>query len=218
MKNFIRFIVMIIVVGLLFFLVKFLMDKNEVYVLNHPEEVNNQTEPIDILKPKPEDFTKKDEEPSKSTEELIAEINDIERTNSESNAVVSKNDNLTVIELGSKYQDYFDSFGVNEVVVTIQVAGNMVHFIPFSDFIDEQEFHFNNDGELVLYKNVGAGSGFVTKLYFDKGQLIQREDIDAGEIIDNSDPSGEVFTPAEYDTDEVLSRAARIYATYLSNY
>lgn len=137
-------------------------------------------------------------------EEKISKINLIETKNNLSNLAKSLEDSLGADIMGTKNQDYFDSFDMTEMAVTVQVAGSMIYIIPFPDLVDNAQYHYDKDGNLVLYICELIGVGGEVRYYFENGIPLTQE------------TNVEEDIPINYEsTNEIIERSKLIYDKYM---
>lgn len=134
----------------------------------------------------------------------ISEINMIETKNRLANLTNTIEDSVGIEIIGEKNQDYFDNFSIKEMSVNIQIAGTMIYIIPMPDFVDNAQYHYDENGELALYICELTGIGGEVRYYFDNGKLLTRlENIEEDVII-----------PSE-NINEIVNRSKVIYDKYI---
>ena len=134
----------------------------------------------------------------------IEAIKKIENQNK--SAVPSKTieDNVGIDIMGNMVQDFMESFETDELAVTVQVAGSMVYIIPASDFLDNTQFHYDENGNLILYIREFIGIGGEARYYFENGTPI---------IINMKvDKKNQMQFES---TDEILQRSKIVYDKYM---
>ncbi len=138
-----------------------------------------------------------------SDEDIIANIQVIENRNEGiPTPPIIIEDNVGTNIFGEK--DYFTSFEVDEMGVTVLKNGSSITMIPAPDFLDTQVFHFYDDGTLALYVSVSNTIEGKTKYYFYKDKLIDiKQEVEEGINIP--------FKKAE----EILARAKLVYNQYM---
>ncbi len=146
-----------------------------------------------------------------SGEQLNEEV--ISQVVSSANMLRTQNNNETLIDtiedsvgvniIGTEYQDLLNILETNELSVNVQTAGTMVYILPVSDFVNNQQYHYDENGDLVLYVCELMGIGGEIRYYFNENQLVKTE-----EKID-----GELFTKYE-DENEIVQRAKLVYDKY----
>ncbi len=245
MKKFLRFIVTVLVISIVIGGTYFLIKESRRYKNNHPEEVEvTVVNKDDVISPKTEDKKEPmipadettiviisgetaqksgEEEPElprsetfSTKEALIDSIKLIEQRNVGANVTNTIQDKVGEEVVGSKYKELFELLNTSTTSTTIQIAGSMIYIIPASDFLDSQQFHYDEDGNLVLYVVEGAGTGFKTKYYIVNETLIEKVGEDVGEIYDEANiESGEEMILDETDLQDVYTRARSLYSEYL---
>lgn len=215
MKGFLRFLILLLVVSIIVGLVYFLVLKNNEYKENNPEPVATST-------PAPTNTTSRiDNKPkkvAKTDEELIKEAKDLETQNIISNEIRSFEEEFGVDLIGSDYKDYFKVMNVDKTNVTVQCAGTMIHVMPYSDFIDSMEYHFDIKGNLVLYVIEQSGLGNKFKYFLDGDRIIKEEFVLQDEEYYSGDNSGEIMsfqTTKDINLAEVKEIANKLYDKYV---
>ena len=141
---------------------------------------------------------------SGNIEEKISKINLIETKNNLSNLTKSFEDSLGADIIGTKNQDYFVSFDMTKMDVTVQVAGSMVYIIPTPDLVDNAQYHYDKDGNLALYICELVGVGGEVRYYFENGILLTQETNVEEDILINYE-----------NTKEIIERSKLIYNKYM---
>ena len=240
MKSLLRFLITALVIGIILYETYFLIKENRMFDIFHPEEYDDEIVTTDNGKKDDKQNTpicsgekntsttienepKDEKEPVKpnsetySSKEALLDI--IDRTEAKNTTSIVKDtiqDRVGLDVVGAKYADLFNFLGTNSTSCTIQVAGSMISIMPASDFIDIQQFHYDEDGNLVLYVVEGAGSGFKTRYYFANNTLIEKKMEDAGEIEESGDNiSGESIHADNTDLNDIVSRGSSLYVKYL---
>ena len=188
MKGFLRFLILVLVVAIIVGLVYFLVLKNNEYKENNPEPVatstpaptTNTTNRIETVKVE------------KTDEELIKEAKNLETQNIISNEIRSFEEEFGEDLIGSDYKDYFKVMNVDKTNVTVQCAGTMIHVMPYSDFIDSMEYHFDIKGNLVLYVIEQSGLGNKYKYFLNGDRIIKEEFVLQDAEYYSGENSGEV--------------------------
>lgn len=144
-------------------------------------------------------------------EAKIDKINTIESENRLGKLVKSFEESVGMDIIGTSAKDYFQSFEVDTVGANIQVTeniqgtGSMVYIIPAPDFFNNAQYHYDSNGNLILYVCELTGVGGEMKYYYDNGELIAH----VNEIEED------IMLTYE-DADEILTRATIIYAKYVN--
>ena len=244
MKKFLRFIITVLVISIILGGTYFLVKESRRYQYAHPEEpevivVENKeevvcpkekTEPIIIYIQSGEKvssgeiITQSGEEnldipraeTYSSKDALLDSIKRIEDKNVASHVTNTIQDKVGAEVVGSKYKELFELLNTSTTSTTIQIAGSMIYIIPASDFLDSQQFHYDEDGNLVLYVVEGAGTGFKTRYFITNETLIEKVGEDVGEIYDeDNQESGEQMMLDETDLEDIYNRARALYDEYL---
>lgn len=232
MRKILRLIITVFVIGLLGYTIYFLMDNNNAYPGTIYESGNDwEDNPLfeinsgnqqGILGEK--DSGNQNEVPSGNVnsgesqlenqfpskvsgdtlEEKIASINLIETKNRLANLKKSLDDTVGVEMIGLKNKEFMESFEMNQMAVTVQVAGTMVYMIPAPDFVDNAQYHYDENGNLVLYICELTGIGGEIRYYFENGVCFKQE----ANIEEN------IEIPYE-SVEEILDRATLIYQRYM---
>lgn len=179
--------------------------KNNIDIENKDENLNLIDFPIksgDVSEEKTEEFIQ--EMTSGDIEDKISKINLIETKNNLANLSKSFEDNVGINVMGTKNQDYFDSFDMSQMNVTIQVAGSMIYIIPMPDFVDNVQYHYDKNGNLALYVCELMGIGGEIRYYFDNEILLTK----TTNVEENIEISYE-------DTNEIIMRSKLIYNQYM---
>lgn len=177
-------------------------------VLVFPEDLEESSGEVEE-NPKEEPIDESEEETQIDSGEIVDKIKELYIINNESNIDKTFEEKIGADILGETYEELFKMLKVDSTLVNIQIAGTMVHLLPYSDFIDEQEFHYDEDGNLVMYQTRGSGTGVVTDYYFHEGTLIER-------VFDSTDEGdGEIPDTDNISVDEVIARSKVIYDKYL---
>ncbi len=206
MKSFLKVIVTIIVIAVIIGSVYYLEKINSCYKIKQicdgkndkKEETVNQIENNEVKEQEPaNEVTPSSDFFNSSIEEQIAYINLIEQRNIEANATKTIEENVGLETIGIEYSDLFKTMQMDSALVVIQVAGSMISILPYSDFIDAQEFHYDENGHLVLYTYTETGRGLKSKYYINNNEVIsieREEEPLENETIDEVINSGEDFS------------------------
>lgn len=230
MKRFLKFVVTIVVILVITFTIYFLMKNMSRYETKHNNDTTLQSGnsqenyEIENLEKNEENNVQngnkiiddvKSQEPSgeivssdnnftKDLDSKIKTIKNIENQNESAIPTDTIEDNLGIDILGTDFQSFFQAFQIEEAAVTVQIAGSMVYILPTSDFLDNMQFHYDKNGNLVLYVREFAGIGGETKYYFEFEKLITI----------NMDIESESQMQYE-NVDEILQRARLVYDRYI---
>lgn len=137
-------------------------------------------------------------------ENKVTNIKNIERKNEFIGEPQIFEDSVGLDIIGIKNKDFFTTFNLSELTVTVQTAGTMVYIIPNSDFIDNAQYHYDENGNLILYVRELIGVGGEIRYYYEDGKFLKEEQIiEEGIEIDDEDKL------------EILQRAKLIYEKYI---
>ena len=177
MKNFLRFLITVLIIGIIIYAVYFLVTQNKIYKQTHPVEFNTEENTQESETNEPENEIQENIEPvvQLSEEEIISNAKDIENANMNANVRSTIEGKVGLDVIGMEYSELFEMTNMDSADVTIQVAGTMVNIMPFSDFIDNQEFHYDERGNLVLFAYTEQGRGLKTRIYVHDGKVIKIE-------------------------------------------
>lgn len=230
MKKFIKFIVTILVVCIIGSTLYFVLKMNSDYqssnssgdnlsgdtlLENTPsgelnEEVDNNLNVDENINNTENNSNENIENPEKTQvltiEEKENKIKEIENQNRTSNLTKTLEDNVGIDVMGTKNTEFLESTGMDAISINVQVAGTMVYIIPAPDFIDNAQYHYDENGNLVLYICELTGIGGEIRYYFENGNLLsQSYNVEEGAQIN--------FENAE----EIIQRANIIYEKYMKN-
>lgn len=151
---------------------------------------------------KQKDFPQTDEEINIA----IAEIDKIVKKNKVNGNVKIIDEYLTSSTLGKNTEDYFENFEVDVISVTIEVGSFSLVIIPTTDFLDTQEYQFNDSGELVKYICTSNTKGGSMEYYFYNNKIL----LTISDLLDKDDVQ---FT--NEDVEDILNRAEKLYGMFL---
>lgn len=202
MKGFIQFLAGVLVIAVILVTVKFLVtSKVEVPEVVLPSGDVAQSGEIEksgeIIRPE------------LNVEEAIKDIDNL-AIKLDAGELQSTNESGISVEVGGA--------GVAELLTIFEVSGdtlpgktevrnNRVELIFVSDFIENQIFYYDEEGDLVLYKTVSSTVGGEVRYYFVKGESIKVV-FDYAELEAN-----EQATPD--NVQDILARSIIIYNKYL---
>lgn len=231
MKKILQLIISLVVIALVGYTIYFLISSNNQYYEVKPNNEsgniaeNNQNDEDKAVTPEilssgneieTDDDDKTDDNTGVNNEEnaeivsgdtlesKIASINMIETKNRLANLTKSLEDDIGLEIIGLKNKEYMESFEIDEMHVTVQVAGSMVYIIPFPDFVDNAQYHYDENGNLALYICEFIGVGGEVRYYFENGVLLTTQE-NVEEDIEITYESSE----------EIIDRAALIYERYM---
>ena len=201
MKSFMKIIVTLIVLGVIAFVVGFL--------LMNPQNIKPSTEVnsgeskninLDSIEKVVEE---KNSDKGLAKEDIIAEI-DKQVTAINYNGIVDEFDKrLTEEETTNSVQEFMKYFNVKDLLVKVRIKKGCIEMIPYSDFIENMVYYFDGAGNLILFESVSTTVGGSCKYYFQNGELV--DTIVAYNEKTNND--------AENATD-ILKRAKNIFDNY----
>lgn len=231
MKGFLKFIISILVIAVIAYTLYFFLTNNAVYqeqyvsgethisgegareeltenIINADDEsqkeIENQTPNFSGEKTSGDASGNKENLDENVLEEKVADINLIETKNRLANLTKSLEANVGIDIVGTKNQDFMDSFDMEQMNVTIQVAGTMVYIIPTPEFVDNAQYHYDENGNLVLYICEFTGIGGEIRYYFENDNLLTQ--------VDNVEEDVQL----DYESaQEIVARAHMIYENYM---
>ena len=224
--RFFKFILIVLIIAVIVFEVYFLLKENKSFKENNPD-INTQNVSGEVIN---NEVSGEEVEPTKPIADVkttVQDIDNIARLNIESSNVSTTVESVGLEVIGEKYKEMFSTLGTSSTTVTIQVAGTMIHLMPYSDFVNEEEFHYDEDGKLLLYVLTASGKGDKVKYYlndksiigiklYEDGEPEETVDTTSGEELSSGDVSGEEYSIInEVDIDEIQERGAYLYNKYL---
>ncbi|MBR3281358.1 MAG: hypothetical protein IKI57_05945 [Clostridia bacterium] len=229
MKSFLRFILTVCIIGLIVFEVYYLINNNKTYKIEHPDVATENSGEVKEPEKEPVEEKEEVEVVDNNTKISISEIDEISRLNIETANVHSVEEDVGLEVIGENNKDFFDAMNINTTRVRVQTAGSMIHVMPFSDMLNEEEFHFDERGNLVLYMVTSTGKGDKAKYYLDNGNIIGFVFYEDGEEQESNastknesgetNNSGEVMVTSSLtdrvDIKEVSQRGAYLYRRYI---
>lgn len=156
------------------------------------------------------------ENATNQTNDDKTQVNDLKEPNEDLNESHSYEYNVTFEQtqcltmnmgkelLGNNVNDLLDVLEVNEIPVIFQRVrnnnGTKITIMPMSDFVDNQEFVYDVNGNLLLYTTISTTVGGNVQYHFSNNILVQ--------TINNME---EFVVPVYEEQDEILARASRLY-------
>lgn len=208
MKSFMKFLATILVVALIGYVVYYMC------IINKPsnEPIKNKSgEQIIDVEPSVSGEDEKSGEISKpelSGEALLNKKKEdikIKMAKIESGEIVKQSDeDLDLNIAGKDGENLKEYFNVEKLHSTVIVKKGKIEVIPYIDFLNNQIFYFDDDGKLIFYENVSNGVGGSSKYYFENEELLDVEH-------NYEEPS---LVIENENTEEILSRAKSLYATF----
>lgn len=135
--------------------------------------------------------------------QMINKANMIRTQNNNETVINTIEDSVGIDIIGTEYQDLLNILETNELSVNVQKAGTMIYILPVSDFVNNQQYHYDEEGNLVLYVCELMGIGGEVRYYFNENQLIKREE--------NIDGEGFMNYEEPY---EIVKRSNVVYNKY----
>lgn len=129
-----------------------------------------------------------------SKNELMNSIDEIEANNNNSKIKDSIEARVGLDVIGEKYESSFKVYDAKDTGVIIQTAGTMINIIPKSDNFDRQAFHYDTNGNLVMYLVESSKDEFITRYYILNNKLVEK----LGE-----DKDGKIYTEEDLLPKEV---------------
>ena len=105
-------------------------------------------------------------------EDIISRIEEQVRMNAWSGEEESMHDDLTLDLVNDSAKDFMKYFKQNTISVTVKKGERMIEIIPDTDFVNNMIYHFDENGELILYESVSQTVEGSCKYYFDNGKGI----------------------------------------------
>lgn len=224
MKNFLKFLITILVISIVTFVVCYFTQNLDVKNGNDGNiEISGETDSGDKEQELP-NLSGNDKEiilPNEETisEENVTELNsgeevskddekDIDEIISElysGEILTSYTENLSGDMLGEVVYDIMINFNVDSFPATINIRKQCIEIIPFTDFLNNMIYYYDETGKLICYENVSVTVGGNTRYYFENEEI--------KEIKDSYD---ELVTINHEIDAEILRRARDLYYKYLS--
>lgn len=209
MNSFLKLLISIVIICIISTTVLYLLENNSNDIVpdDNQNYIENNEQNEDQIEDN-ENISEPNEELNTLTkEEMILEIDDIVARNELISFANKKEESIGVDILGSSIQEYMNYFNSESINVEIYIQGTSVRIIPMPDFLNTQIYHFNTDGDLVMYMAVSNTIDKKIKYYFYNGELIDKivnleEDIDIEIEFENSE--------------EIIQRAVNVYNRYLN--
>ncbi len=195
MKNFLRLCVSIITIFIVIASVLFLLDRKQ--------KGNNRVEDPFISSG---DKSGEGQNETSFQEEKAKNIKQIEERNLKDTSIKTVHDSVDLSIMGKQNEDYFTSFEVEEVSVMVQLSGSMIAIIPAPDFLNNAYYHYDQNGNLVLYVCELIGVGGQMRYYFDQGKLFHKEETVEEDI-----------SLSWEEEAEILQRATMVYQKYIGS-
>lgn len=210
MKSFLKFLITIFVLGLICYLVY--------YVVNDYKNIDNGIYEIsgEILSGDSGEIFDYDGS-GEDIEEISGEVSGEISINlkDEINLKVMEiesGEDITILDselesnvLGVDAKDFMDYFNVSTLSVSVNLKNGKVEIIPYNDFLSNQVFYFDEQGMLILYEKVSTTVGGSSKYYFDNNVNFDIEH-------NYEEPSLEIINE---DSSDILFRARYMYTKFL---
>lgn len=143
------------------------------------------------------------------SENIVQAINEakmIENQNKNEIVINTVEDNIGLEIIGTEYKELLNMLETNTLSVNVQTAGTMVYILPVSDFVNNQQYHYDENGNLVLYISELMGIGGEIRYYFYNNQLIKTEDTVEEELFINYENSNEIIQRAKVVYDKYFKQ------------
>lgn len=197
MKNFIRFLITVFLLVIVCVTIYFCINTDK--ESNKEEQPNNY--PIDS------EIVKDEESLEKDLEKTLVEINAIMEKTLGVEDVRQIRTVFTKGILGTEIDEYIDSFEIEGISATVHIVnipeGKSIAVIPDVDFLKNQEFLYNENGELLLYNSVSNTVEGAIHYYFSDGVLLEAADY-----------YEEGITPVFENETDILVKASNIYKMF----
>ena len=188
MKEFIRLIITLIVLLIVFgtiYYVAVIHGKSDVVDENNIV-VNDNSNDVELIE--------KEETNVSENQDVIV--------NFEQTQVLTMNMGTNL--LGSSVEEFLTAFEISETPVLFQKIRNndgvKITIIPMSDFLDNQEFEYDVNGNLISYTTISNTVGGNVKYFFSNNIL--------SNTVNNME---EGIVPIFEDQNEILARASKLY-------
>ncbi len=224
MKSFVKFLVTLIVVALVGFVVYYVLIYGGVRNDNLSGDINTNAEHED------QSGEISNQVSGEHNPEIFNNINDVEHENQSGEDEVTpppvvvdpieeidnmvqnieNNENQAILKenlapeiIGAVARDFLTYFNQTSLAVTINVKPGKIEVIPDIDFLNNQVFYFDDNGNLILYESISNTVEGISKYYFNQNENIK---------IDNEYEEG--VTPTNEDVTDILSRAKALFEKY----
>lgn len=146
-------------------------------------------------------------EETKSLEQVKLEVDTLVQKITDAQQIDTFSEMIEKGMLGVQVDEYMSYFEINGVSASVQRVtipeGTKIVVSPMPDFLDIQEFYYDQEGKLMLYKLVSSGVGGYVDYYFSNDTLLQRE---------NKFEEG--VEPGVENENEIIQKATKVYDAY----
>ena len=223
MKSFVKFLVTLIVVAVVGVIVYFLLINGKVdnnYEDNYENNLNNGSgESGDFNDRVPVDIFSG--EKTESGDNFSGDFNDAEFNEppvtidpkeeiSNKVALIESGENVTTYQenlepeiVGESAKDFMNYFEQSTLSVTVNVKPGKIELIPAIDFLENQVFYYDENGNLILYEEISNTVEGINKYYF-------KDDVNIDIV---SEYEEGVNNTLENSTD-ILNRAKALYTRF----
>ena len=211
MKSFMKFLVTLIVIALIGYVVYYVcvINKNT----QNPIENKSGENIIDvnpIVSGESGETIKSGEvvTPELSGEELLNKQKEdikIKIDEIESGEIIKQTDaDLDLSIAGKDGENLKEYFNVEKLHANVIVKRGKIEVIPYIDFLNNQIFYYDDNGDLIFYETVSNGVGGSSKYYFENGVLLDVEhNYDEPTVVVENEKA-----------EEIISRAKSLYSTF----
>ena len=211
MKSFMKFLVTLIVIALIGYVVYYVcvINKNT----QNPIENKSGENIIDvnpIISGESGETIKSGEvvTPELSGEELLNKQKEdikIKIDEIESGEIIKQTDaDLDLSIAGKDGENLKEYFNVEKLHANVIVKRGKIEVIPYIDFLNNQIFYYDDNGDLIFYETVSNGVGGSSKYYFENGVLLDVEhNYDEPTVVVENEKA-----------EEIISRAKSLYSTF----
>lgn len=211
MKSFMKFLVTLIVIALIGYVVYYVcvINKNT----QNPIENKSGENIIDvnpIISGESGENTKSGEivTPELSGEELLNKQKEdikIKIDEIESGEIIKQTDaDLDLSIAGKDGENLKEYFNVEKLHASVIVKRGKIEVIPYIDFLNNQIFYYDDNGNLIFYETVSNGVGGSSKYYFENEVLLDVEhNYDEPTVVVENEKA-----------EEIISRANSLYSTF----
>ncbi len=236
MRGFLKFLCIVIVLAISAYVVYFLVNENNTYVLN--KGLVEETEKVEVVPQKKVPMVQNNEPKEKTRSDIKmkdilvlsgdnnsnvvsltsirkSNIDNIIERNIDANGVsMLREENIPLEAYGPIIRDSEQSnnqeqkiLSQNYIAGSIQVSGTMIYLMPDDEMQDRIQFHYAENGKLVAFvREVVVNGGLKTIVYFDENEMPFEQDFDTTDAT-------KVF---EEDYDDIYNRAKYAYNKYFN--
>ncbi len=211
MKSFMKFLVTLIVIALIGYVVYYVCVINK--STQNPIENKSGENIIDvdpIISGESGEIVKSGEvvTPELSGEELLNKQKEdikIKIDEIESGEIIKQTDaDLDLSIAGKDGENLKEYFNVEKLHASVIVKRGKIEVIPYIDFLNNQIFYYDDNGDLIFYETVSNGVGGSSKYYFENEVLLGVEhNYDEPTVVVENEKA-----------EEIISRAKSLYSTF----